>query len=294
MIDQDSGRYSQRFLYFRYMKKTLFYFAFSIPVIVYVFILSIVPAGTAVYDSFISSKGVLSLANYEALPGLGIYSALIDTAIVSIGALVIQLFFALWVASIMVKPFRGNKAFSIIAIIPFGVSTVVSAFVFSLIFQAVGGFANSFLNIFGFHIDWFATKYSSLGVVMFSDFWKNTPLIALILYGGLSSISPSIFEAASVDGAGSFNRFIHITLPNIAPLMAIALLVRGVSEFNIFALPLVIIGYTPKLMNTLIYENYSFLLTRPYSYAVAVVLLAIILVYAIVVLRLGGASKYVQ
>ncbi len=129
---------------------------------------------------------------------------------------------------------------------------------------------------------------------MFSDFWKNTPLIALILYGGLSSISPSIFEAASVDGAGPLSRFVHITLPNIAPLMAIALLVRGVSEFNIFALPLVIIGYTPKLMNTLIYENYSFLLTRPYSYAVAVVLLVIILAYAMIVLRMGGASKYVE
>lgn len=289
-----SEGYSQSYLRLRYLKKTLFYFAFSVPVIVYVFVLSIVPAGTAVYDSFLSSKGTLTLANYQALPGLGIYSALIDTAIVSIGALVIQLFFALGVASIMVKPFRGNKAFSIIAIIPFGVSTVVSAFVFSLIFQAYGGFANAFLNIFGFHVDWFATKYSSLGVVMFSDFWKNTPLIALILYGGLSSISPSIFEAAAVDGAGPFSRFIHITLPNIAPLMAIALLVRGVSEFNIFALPLVIIGYTPKLMNTLIYENYSFLVTRPYSYAIAVVLLAIILAYAVVVLRLGGASKYVQ
>ncbi len=134
MLQEVSEGYSQRYLRFRHLKKTLFYFAFSVPVIVYVFVLSIVPAGTAVYKSFLSPKGILTLANYEALPGLGIYSALIDTAIVSIGALVIQLFFALGVASIMVKPFKGNKAFSIIAIIPFGISTVVSAFVFSLIF----------------------------------------------------------------------------------------------------------------------------------------------------------------
>ena len=95
------------------------------------------------------------------------------------------------------------------------------------------------------------TGFDKLFVVMFSDFWKNTPLIALILLGGLSSINPNLYEAAAVDGAGAFRRFFHITFPNIAPLMAIALLIRGVSEFNIFALPQVLIGDNPpSMMNT--------------------------------------------
>ncbi|MHB1622204.1 MAG: carbohydrate ABC transporter permease [Cuniculiplasma sp.] len=290
--DPSSLSRGQRFK--KEFKKDIFYLIFAIPALVYVIGLAIVPAITVVYDSFIGRHG-FTLANYYALPSYGLYGALINTLLLSVGALLIQLFIALAIAMVLVKPFKGKKAFSTLVIIPLGISTVVSAFVFSIIFQAVGGYANSALVGLGLRpIDWFYTNSSSLGVVMFSDFWKNTPLVALILYGGLSSLPPSLYEAASVDGAGSFNRFVHITLPNIAPIMSIALLVRGVSEFNIFALPLVIIGYHPLILNTLIYENYSSSLTRNISYAAATVLLAIIMLYSIIVVKLGGAKDHVR
>ena len=196
------------------LKKNLVYFLFALPAVIYVISLSFYPAINVVYDSFIV-KDKFSLANYTGLPGENLYPALIDTLIVSVGALLIQLMFALAVAMIMIKPFKGNRIFSTIVIIPFGISTVVSAWVFSEIFSAIGGYANSFLILFGQTVNWHATTTSELGIVMFSDFWKNTPLIALILFGGLSSISPSMYEAAAVDGAGPFKRFLHITLPAI-------------------------------------------------------------------------------
>lgn len=275
----------------RKYRMDLIYLLFAVPAIIYVIGLSIIPAITVVFDSFIGKSG-FTLQNYDALPKYGIYSAIENTLIVSIGALLIQLSIALAIALVLIKPFKGKNAFSSIIIIPLGISTIVSAYVFSIIFQAVGGYANSALVGLGFQpVDWFSSSLSSLGVVMFSDFWKNTPLVALILYGGLSSLPPTLYEAAAVDGAGPINRFIHITLPNIAPIMSIALLVRGVSEFNIFALPLVIIGYHPIILNTLIYENYESIATRNISYAAATVLLVIILIYSIMVVRLGGARE---
>ena len=285
---------SRRNVFKKSMKKNLYYLLFALPVLIYVIGLAIIPAITVVYDSFIGRNGY-TLANYMALPSYGLYGALINTMMVSVGALLIQLGIALAIAMVLIRPFKGKKAFSTLVIMPLGISTVVSAFVFSIIFQAVGGYANSALVSIGLKpIDWFNTNSSSLGVVMFSDFWKNTPLVALILYGGLSSLPPTLYEAASVDGAGAFNRFIHITLPNIAPIMSIALLVRGVSEFNIFALPLVIVGYHPLILNTLIFENYSSLQTRNISYAAATLLLAIIMIYSIIVVRLGGAKDHVN
>ncbi len=285
---------SRRNVFKRSAKRNIFYLIFAIPALAYVIGLAIIPAITVVYDSFIGKHG-FTIANYLALPSYGLYGAIINTLLVSVGALMIQLFIALAIAMVMIKPFKGKKAFSTLVIIPLGISTVVSAFVFSIIFQAVGGYANSALVSIGLKpVDWFSTNSSSLGVVMFSDFWKNTPLVALILYGGLSSLPPTLYEAASVDGAGAVSRFIHITLPNIAPIMSIALLVRGVSEFNIFALPLVIIGYHPLIMNTLIFENYSSLQTRNISYAAATILLAIIMVYSVIVVRLGGAKDHVR
>ncbi|MGP6238815.1 ABC transporter permease subunit [Cuniculiplasma sp. SKW4] len=296
MINQDAKdektfqgiRFGSRF------KRELTYFLFALPALIYVVGLSIIPAITVVYDSFIGKSG-FTLQNYEVLPQYSLYSAIENTLIVSLGALLIQITIALAIAMVLVKPLKGKNIFSSIIIIPLGISTIVSAYVFSIIFQAVGGYANSALVGLGLKpVDWFATDLSSLGVVMFSDFWKNTPLVALILYGGLSSISPSLYEAAAVDGAGAFRRFIHITLPNLAPIISIALLVRGVSEFNIFALPLVIVGYHPPILNTLIFENYSSITTRNISYAAATILLAIIMVYSIIVVRLGGAKDQIN
>lgn len=278
----------------RSVKRNLIYILMAAPALIYVIGLAIIPAITVVYDSFLGKHG-FTLANYLALPSYGLYGAIINTLIVSVGALIIQVFIALAIALVLVKPFVGKKFFSALIIIPLGISTVVSAFVFSVIFQAVGGYANSFLLFIGIHpVNWFSSTYSSLGVVMFSDFWKNTPLVALILYGGLSSISPSLYEAAATDGAGAVQRFRYITLPNLAPILSIALLVRGVSEFNIFALPLILVGYHPLILNTLIYENYSSLATRNISYAAATILLAIIMIYSVFVVKLGGANEHVQ
>jgi len=274
------------------------YVLFVLPALAYIVVLSFFPAASVVFLSFKTSKGGYSLENYYAIKG-SLFKATINTVIVSFGALLIQLFFAILIANILIKSLKGNKIFSTIFIIPYGISTVVSAFIFSLIFSPVGGFANSTLHSIGLlhylgltSINWRATKYSSMGLVMFADFWKNTPLVALILLGGLSSLDPAMMEAASVDGAGPFRRFIHITLPNIAPFIAIALLIRGVSEFNIFALPLVLISYSPILMNTLVYEYYTSISSVDYSYAAATILLLIIAVFAIIIIRLGGTSNY--
>lgn len=269
------------------------YIVFILPALLYVSLLSFFPAFSVVFFSFKSSSGAFTLNNYKGVAQFHLGLAIFDTLIVSIGALFIQLIFALMIASVLIKSLKGNKIFSSIFIIPYGISTVVSAFVFSLILSPVGGFANSALVSFGFlPVNWYSSFYSELGVVMFADFWKNTPLVALILFGGMSGIPPSLAEAASVDGAGTFNRFIHITLPNLAPYIAIALLIRGVSEFNIFALPLVLIGYYPPLMNTLVYEFFTTSATIPFSYAASTILLIIILVFAIIIIKIGGASHY--
>ncbi len=270
------------------------YFLLVVPTIIYVLALSIYPALSVVYESFKTPSGHYTVSNYTALGYYGLQSALVDTLIVSIAALVLQLFLALFIAMIMMKPFKGSKAFSTIVVVPFGVATVVSAFVFSQIFSPVGGYANSFLVGFGLNpVNWAGTSVTQLGIVVFSDYWKNTPLVALILFSGLSGLSPSMFDAATVDGAGPMRRFLHITLPNMAPIMSIALLIRGVSEFNIFALPLVLIGYHPPLINTLVYEFYTTTSgTIYYSYAAATILLVIIMVYAMFVLWRGGAKNY--
>lgn len=129
---------------------------------------------------------------------------------------------------------------------------------------------------------------------MLADSWKTVPIIALILFAGMSQIPPEIYSAAAVDGAGPIRRFFSITLPNIADFVTIALIVRGIAEFNIFALPLILFGYNPPLLTTLTYEFYSTSATLYYSLSSATILFAFVLGFALIVVfrkKLVGAYE---
>ncbi|BFI74680.1 carbohydrate ABC transporter permease [Sulfurisphaera ohwakuensis] len=273
------------------MRSEVKYFLFTLPAIAYVAFFAFYPSIQAVILSFQTTNGQFTLNNYEELFYFNIYGTIENTIIVTVGALLIQLFLALGVASILAREFRGKKIFSTISIIPLGVATVVAAVTFSFIFQSVGGYANSLLHLFGLKgINWYSNNLISLLVVMISDSWKNTPLVTLILLSGMLSIPKELYYAASLDGAGPFRRFIHITLPNLKKFIAIALIIRGVSEFNIFALPLIIIGFHPLLLTTLAYELYS-TTTINLSAAAAVILLVFISALIAINIKYAGGGR---
>jgi len=69
------------------------------------------------------------------------------------------------------------------------------------------------------------------------------------------------------------------------------LIIRGISEFNIFALPLILVGYRPLFLTTLVYELYSTTATYFYSVAAASILLAFITVFIVIIIKLGGYKK---
>lgn len=265
-------------------------FLLVVPAIAYIALFVVYPAARAVYFSFVLPDGKFSLYYYRFLESVGLETAIIDTIAVTVGALAVQLALALAIASLLTKEFRGKKAVSTILITPMGVATVVAAVTFSFIFEVTGGYANSMLHLIGLRgINWYANDAMSLLVVILSDAWKNTPIVALILMAGMSSIPQDLYYAASVDGAGPLRRFFYITLPNLREFIAIALIIRGVQEFNIFALPLILIGYHPPLLTTLVYELYttSFPAVGP-SLAAATVLLLFILAFLAVILRVRG------
>ncbi|MQL56225.1 carbohydrate ABC transporter permease [Acidianus ambivalens] len=273
------------------MKQNLKYFLFTLPALIYVLAFAFYPSAYAVYLSFLNSAGHFTLANYEELFYFNFACSVENTIIVTFGALMIQLFLGLAIASVLTREFRGKKFFSTLVIVPMGVATIVAAIVFSFIFQTYGGYANSFLHLFGLKgINWYSNRWMDLLVVMISDSWKNTPIVTLILLAGMQSIPKDLYYAAALDGAGPIRRFIHITLPNLKKFIAIALIIRGVSEFNIFALPLVLIGYHPSLLTTLAYELYSTTTVNEAS-AAAVILLAFISVFIFLNIRLGGGRK---
>ena len=262
---------------------------FILPAVVYIAFFSIVPTVQAVYGSFQSRLGALTLANFQSLFFLGAGDAVVNTLVISFGALALQFVLAFIFASIMKTQFRGNRPFTVLTIIPWGIATVVAAFSFANIFNPfdpLGGYSNSFLHLLGVSpVNWYSSYALEVFVLVVSDSWKNTPIVALILLAGMTGISEEIYQAAAVDGAGRVRRFLFITLPNLRNFIIIALVIRGISEFNIFALPLVLVGTNPPLLTTLTYSLYTSNIPGE-AYAASTNLLAFILAFALVALRL--------
>ena len=264
-----------------------------LPAVLYVLILAFIPALQSVYGSFSTLRAHNTIYNYQFVIGTFGLSPIVNTFIVTASALGLQFFIGFVVASLLSKPFKGREAFSAILFLPFGVATIVTAVIFHDIFSSYGGYANTMLKLLGGHaIDWTGSFGTSLLITVLADSWKNTPIVSLILLAGMTTIPPDLYSQAMVDGAGTFQRFFRITLPNLAPFIAIALMIRGISEFNIFAIAQD--GLFPHpLLTTMTYSLFDIVNPHP-SYASATILLAFVLIFAFFVMLYRSRSSKVS
>jgi ABC-type sugar transport system permease subunit len=258
----------------------------TLPAIVYVIAFAFYPIALAVYGSFQTPSQHLVLSNYQLLPSFGVYEAIENTLVVTGFALLWQFILAFAAANMLMRQFRGRSMLYASMIIPYASATVVAAFIFGNIFTTgQGSYLNSFLSLFGISpINWTGVYQGSYPLnvltIVLADGWKNISVVALILMAGMTTIPQEIYRAAEIDGAGTVQKFLRVTLPNLKGYIAIALIIRGVSEFNIFAIALLLFPY--KLLTTLTYGLYD--IANPYlSYASATVLLGLVLVFAVIV-----------
>lgn len=265
-------------------------FLLILPALLYVVVLAFVPAVASVYGSFSTLRTNFTLYNYDFVYTAFGYGPIVNTFIVTASALGLQFLIGFVVASLLSKQFRGRTIFSAIFLLPFGVATIVTAVIFHDIFPSYGGYANSLLLMFGGHaINWTGSFGSALLITVLADSWKNAPIVSLILLAGMTTIPPDLYSQAMVDGAGTFQRFFRITLPNLAPFIAIALMIRGISEFNIFAIAQA--GLFPyPLLTTMTYALFDVVNPHP-SYAGATILLSFVLIFAFFIMFYRSRSS---
>ena len=274
--------------------------AFIVPAVAYMVILSFIPSIEAVLGGFQTRVSPFTTINYTELEQLGLSRAIVNTAIVTGLALLVQFILGFMIATVLTKSFIGKRSFSVLFLLPFGVATVVAGFVFSNIFTYTGGYANSLLTATGIYhffgiksVDWLSAYWNATFSLVISDSWKNTPIVALILLAGMNSISPDVYNQAYIDGAGPFSRFFRITLPNLSGFIAIALIIRGVSEFNIFAIALLLYTQFP-LLTTMAYGFFNGGGTDYEAYAASTILLAFILIFAGIIIYNRSRSFKIQ
>jgi multiple sugar transport system permease protein len=182
--------------------------------------------------------GPLGLKNYQtALQSSEWWAAFRHTLIFTVTSVSLELVIGLGMALAMHAAFRGQGLLRTTVLVPWAVLTVVTAVMWRTMFVSPYGFVNTIL---GTQTVWLGSEPQALIVIILADVWKTAPFMALLILAGLQVIPGEVYEAAEVDGASTWQRFVKITLPLLTPAILVALIFRTLDALRIFDLPFVL------------------------------------------------------
>jgi multiple sugar transport system permease protein len=189
------------------------------------------------------------------------------------------------------RAFRGRGMLRAAILIPWAVPTVVSALLWTTMFDPRSGFVDYLLGILhlpGSQTTWLAGEWTAWAAVLVADAWKNVPFIAIILLAGLQLIPGDVYEAARIDGAGAWQSFRRMTVPLLRPALMVALVFRTLQAFLVFDIIYIMTGGGPgTTTETLSYLNWqAFLVDTNFgvggAISVSLVVISLLLAGAIV------------
>jgi ABC-type sugar transport system permease subunit len=164
--------------------------------------------------------------------------------------------------------------------VPYLVSGVATAVMFRLLFNREFGQVNRTLEFLGFEGPaWFASKTFAMAATIIAQVWSDLPLGILLLLGGLQTIDPSLLDAADVDGATGWQRAWYVSIPLIAPQIALATVWLSYSTLTSLGVVLALTGGGPvnatNILPIELYETAFLDLAINEALAIVVVILAL-------------------
>ena len=264
------------------------------PLTLYLAALTIVPVVSTLLSSMQSPQGDWGLGAYRTIVSHYQFGeAVANTLMVTALGLGLELALGLAAALALAGGGRALGWARVALLVPLGVPTIVAASAMRYIFGTVG-YLNEVLYRLGLielPIDWTGSRWLAVVTVAVADTWKVTPLVMLILLAGLQAIPRQLYEAAHTDGATRWQQFLRITLPLLRPAITMALIVRGVDAFRIFALPLALAGRNLPVLSTYAYVEYLEYGNPNTAAASSSLLLLMILVSVAAYLRFAGREE---
>ena len=186
--------------------------------------------------------------NYVSLFKNGYFQqAVWNTIKFTILAVVLEMALGLLIAVFVNSLKRGQKIMRTLLL------AVTVALSWRMMLSANYGIINQFLKGLGLPVfNWFMDTKTAFGTILLIDVWQNVPFVFLLLYASLQSVSENQYEAARIDGAGFFQQFWYITLPNIKGSLALCALLRTIDTFRLFEKVNVLTGGGPAGTTTTI------------------------------------------
>jgi multiple sugar transport system permease protein len=203
------------------------------------------PLGLGVFLGFTDAKvgrpgEWIGIENYEWLVTDSVFRlAVWNTFLYTTIASVTKFGLGLWLALLLNEHIPFKASIRAIVLLPFIVPTVLSAIAFWWIYDAQFGIVSWMLQRLGLidtYIDFLGQPNMARMSVIIANVWRGVPFIAISLLAGLQTISPSLYEAASIDGATPFQKFWNVTLPMLSPIIAVVMTFSVLFTFTDFQL----------------------------------------------------------
>ena len=193
----------------------------------------------------------------------------------------------------------GRGLFRTIALVPYLVSGVAAAVMWRFLFTGENAIALQAMGALGLSTQsWLADEQLALVVIIMANIWFIAPFATLILLSGLQTVDPELYAAAEIDGANGIQKFLHVTIPSIMPMLSLALMWLSFASFNMFDIILPLTGGGPGRATEVLAVHMYQLAFRDLNYstgaAVMVVLLVINVVLSGIFLSIGRRGKHEQ
>lgn len=238
----------------------------------------------------------IGLANYaRALSNPVFRRAVLNTSIYALVTVPAQIIIGLFVAVLLNQSIRGRSFFRVMYYLPVITSWVIVSLLFEYMFSGQAGLVNyllrDVLHIIPNNILWLADPVLAFVPIHMLGIWKGIGWTAIIFLAGLQAIPAHLYEAAEVDGAGSFDRFFHITIPLLRPTTIFLIVVLTIGALNAYISNLLITNGGDPLdlthfVLTLMYEATFNRLDFGYGSAISYLLTVFIFVISVVQIRL--------
>jgi multiple sugar transport system permease protein len=218
---------------------------FMLPAAAFLILFLAYPLGLGVWLSFTDARlgrdGVfIGFENYEFLwDDTTFWLSVFNTLLYTIVASTVKFAVGLYLALLLNERLPFKAIIRAVVLIPFIVPTVLSAIAFWWLFDPQFSIISWSLKKMGLittNIDFLGDVWNARWSVIFANIWRGVPFVAITLLAGLQTVSPSLYEAATIDGATSWQRFRYITYPLLTPIIAVVMTFSVLFTFTDFQL----------------------------------------------------------
>jgi multiple sugar transport system permease protein len=282
-------------------RRALLPYAYLAPTILLLALLMVYPIVTVVryslFDNVIMKRNpaFIGLQNYVTVLTDGtfrvsVFNTLYFTVMSVIFHLIVGLLFALLLNSKAVSPFvRG--LFRVVYIMPWMFTATIVAIIWRLLLNPSGivNYALPFLSSTAGTTEWLSSSSTALNAVTFINVWAGYPFYMVSILAGLQGIPGDLYEAATIDGAGETQKFLHVTFPHLLPIIISIAMLDFIWTMQVFPLIWMATGGGPihatEVLGTYTYKTAFATMKFSLASASAVIVLVFSLCVAVFYIR---------